>query len=251
MLADELRRLHAAARGLWAMGAMSALVVLVALVACSHVGAPQKLTLNEAELQRLLQSRFPQEQRLLEFFEVRASSPQLRLLPERNRLQAVLDVQARERILQSQFAGRLDFDAALRCAGKRQTTPCAWTRCACWTLCCMHPLHRRRAACRPARRLRQQRQLRHPPPTRAVRAPSGWPQRLPNGCWKAWCCISCRPTNVPSWTRLMCRWGRWTSRATGCKSHSHPSRSNAAARRPGRPFCTGQVAPIIARYAAT
>ncbi len=84
------------------------------LVACSNLGAPQKLVLSEPELQRLLQSRFPVEQRLLELFEVRATSPQLRLLPERNRLQAVLDLQARDRILASQFKGRLNFDAALR-----------------------------------------------------------------------------------------------------------------------------------------
>lgn len=91
-----------------------ALVAAATLGGCAYLGAPRKLTLSPAELQNLLQTRFPQEQRLLDLFEVRASSPQLRLLPDQNRLQMGLDLQARERILQSQFKGRLDFDAALR-----------------------------------------------------------------------------------------------------------------------------------------
>lgn len=90
------------------------LLCTLGLAACSNLAAPQKMVLSEPELQRLLQGRFPVEQRVLELFEVRATSPQLRLLPELNRLQAVLDLQARDRILSSTFKGRLDFDAALR-----------------------------------------------------------------------------------------------------------------------------------------
>ena len=95
---------------------LSGLAVVLALgvAGCSHLGGPAKITLGEVDLQRLLAGRFPVEQRLLELFEVRASSPQLRLLPENNRLAAVLDLQARERILANQFKGRLDFDSALR-----------------------------------------------------------------------------------------------------------------------------------------
>ncbi len=88
--------------------------LLLALAGCGHVGAPSRITLDEAELQRQLAARFPLEQRLLELFEVRASSPQLRLLPARNRLAAVLDLQARERILALRTQGRLNFESALR-----------------------------------------------------------------------------------------------------------------------------------------
>ena len=98
-------------------GTVAALVaapLLTTLGACASIGRPDRLTLSQAELQNLLQARFPLEQRLLELFEVRASSPQLRLLPERNRLQALLDLQTRERLMGHQFKGRLDFDAALR-----------------------------------------------------------------------------------------------------------------------------------------
>lgn len=100
-------------RGLQAVSGLAAMLAL-GLVGCGHLGAPSKLSISEAELQRLLAARFPVEQRLLELFEVRASSPQLRLLPDRNRVSAVLDLQARERIMASQFRGRLDFDSALR-----------------------------------------------------------------------------------------------------------------------------------------
>ena len=98
-----------------ATAAVLAAVAAAALLgACAYRGTPDRLTLSQTELQNLLQGRFPIEQRLLEVFEVRASSPQLRLLPERNRLQARVDLQTRERILGHQLKGQLDFDAALR-----------------------------------------------------------------------------------------------------------------------------------------
>ncbi len=91
-----------------------AIALALGYAGCSHLGTPAKVTLSEADLQRLLAGHFPLEQRVLELFEVRAASPQLRLLPERNRLSAVLDLQARERILATRYQGRLDFDTALR-----------------------------------------------------------------------------------------------------------------------------------------
>lgn len=93
----------------------AALLLLTAgLASCAQMGLPSKVTLSEAELQRLLTAQFPVEQRLAEIFEVRATSPQLRLLPDRNRLAAELDLQARERILSTQTKGRLSFESALR-----------------------------------------------------------------------------------------------------------------------------------------
>jgi hypothetical protein len=92
----------------------AALLLLTAgLAGCAQMGLPSKVTLSEAELQRLLTAKFPVEQRLLEFFEVRATSPQLRLLPDRNRLAADLDLLARERILATQYKGRLNFESGL------------------------------------------------------------------------------------------------------------------------------------------
>jgi hypothetical protein len=93
---------------------LAALLVAALWAGCAQLGAPTKITLSETELQRLMTGKFPVEQRLLELFEVRASSPQLRLLPERNRIAAVLDLQARERIMATQYKGRLNFESALR-----------------------------------------------------------------------------------------------------------------------------------------
>ena len=91
-----------------------ALLFLALLVACSNLSRPTQWTFSEAELQAQLQRQFPLEQRLMEVLEVRATQPQVQLLPQSNRLQAVMDVHARERLLATQTSGRLDFDAALR-----------------------------------------------------------------------------------------------------------------------------------------
>lgn len=102
------------------LGAAAGLVCAL-LVACAQFSPPTRWTLDEAELQTLLERQFPLDQRLLDLFEVRATQPRLRLLPQRNRLQAVLDVQLRERLLATQFKGQLDFDAALRWHAADQT----------------------------------------------------------------------------------------------------------------------------------
>lgn len=96
---------------------IAALFLLVGLAGCAQISLPSKVTLSEAELQRLLTAKFPVEQRLLEFFEVRATSPQLRLQPDRDRLAAELDLLARERILATQYKGRLNFESSLRWDG--------------------------------------------------------------------------------------------------------------------------------------
>ena len=95
------------------LAALPALLV-VGSVGCGHLGTPSTITLSEADLQRLMTGKFPLQQRLLEVFEVRATAPQLRLLPERGRLQVVLALEARERIMASRYNGRLDFDSGLR-----------------------------------------------------------------------------------------------------------------------------------------
>ena len=73
---------------------LSAIAALAAGVGvgCAGLGGPTTVTLRADEIQALVQKSFPRERRLLE----------------------VLDVQARERLLGGSWAGRLDFDAALR-----------------------------------------------------------------------------------------------------------------------------------------
>ena len=84
------------------------------LAGCAVLDRDGTVTLSEREINRLIERRFPIERRLLEVFDVSVSAPRVSLLPDRNRLAALLDLQARERILGSQWGGRLDFDSQLR-----------------------------------------------------------------------------------------------------------------------------------------
>jgi hypothetical protein len=77
-------------------------------------GGPPRITLSRDEIARLLDRQFPQDRRLLEVLDVTLQAPQVRLLQERNRLAAVLDLAVRERLLGGRWQGRLEFDAALR-----------------------------------------------------------------------------------------------------------------------------------------
>jgi hypothetical protein len=72
------------------------------------------VTLSAREIEHLLERRFPLERRLLELFDVTLARPRLALWPQRNRLAAAFDFEARERLLGTRSQGRLDFDAALR-----------------------------------------------------------------------------------------------------------------------------------------
>ncbi len=83
-------------------------------VGCAGFGGPTTVTLRADEIQALVQKSFPRERRVLDVVDVSISAPRTRLLPDSNRIGAVLDVQARERVLGGSWAGRLDFDAALR-----------------------------------------------------------------------------------------------------------------------------------------
>ena len=78
------------------------------------MGGPTTVTLRADEIQALVQKSFPRERRLLDVVDVSITAPRTRLLPDSNRIGAALDVQARERLLGGRWAGRLDFDAALR-----------------------------------------------------------------------------------------------------------------------------------------
>jgi hypothetical protein len=90
------------------------LLCLCWLGGCAGLSGPPVVTLSQPDLDRLVQRNFPVERRLLEVFEVSVNTPRVHLLPERNRLAAVLDLRARDRLLGGQWQGRLDVDAVLR-----------------------------------------------------------------------------------------------------------------------------------------
>lgn len=107
---DSGRRSHLRAAGLLAGAAAMAW----ALGGCAQLAGPRSVTYSQAELQQMLDRKFPQERRLLEVLDVTLLSPALELLPERNRVALSLQVQAGERLFASSVRGRLALESGLR-----------------------------------------------------------------------------------------------------------------------------------------
>jgi hypothetical protein len=91
------------------------------LAGCANLGGPGRITLDTDDIARLLDRQFPQDRRVLDVLDVTLQAPKVRLLPERNRLAAVLDIGVRERLLGGRWKGQLDFDAALRWEARDRT----------------------------------------------------------------------------------------------------------------------------------
>ena len=102
------------------LASLPALAVVV-LGGFAGLLGPPTLTLSEADIARLMERNFPLERSLLDIFDVTVQAPRIRLLPERNRLAAVVAVRARNRTLALNWQGQLDFDAALRWDAADQT----------------------------------------------------------------------------------------------------------------------------------
>lgn len=102
---------------LWSLSGLAVL----SLGGCASLLGPPTVTLSEADIARLLERQFPLDRSLLDLFDVTVSAPRVRLLPERNRLAAVVAVRVRNRLLSSGWQGQLDFDAALRWDASDQT----------------------------------------------------------------------------------------------------------------------------------
>lgn len=100
--------------------AVSALCLL-GLVACAGLMGPPKVTLSQSEIEGLVQRNFPIDRLLMEIFDVTVHAPRVQLVPERNRLAAVVDVRARNRLFAGTWQGQLHFDAALRWEPRDQT----------------------------------------------------------------------------------------------------------------------------------
>lgn len=83
------------------------------LAACAALG-PRTVTLDEDELARLLERRFPLHRPLLDLFDVTVAAPRVRLLPERNRLATELDLAVVERITGRPLQGGMALDGELR-----------------------------------------------------------------------------------------------------------------------------------------
>jgi hypothetical protein len=72
------------------------------------------VSLSQADLQALIERQFPYQRRVLELIDINVARPTLRLLPERNRIAADLDLAASERLSGRSVRGSLALDYALR-----------------------------------------------------------------------------------------------------------------------------------------
>ncbi len=93
---------RSASRRTWCAGLATAAAAL-ALAGCAGLMRPDRVTISEAELARLL-----------EVLDVRIDAPRLTLLPERNRLGVLAAVQGRDRLFGGAWTTQLDFDSQLR-----------------------------------------------------------------------------------------------------------------------------------------
>ncbi|AVP56414.1 DUF1439 domain-containing protein [Pulveribacter suum] len=98
----------------WAATTAAALAALAVLPGCASAATP-RYTIGARELQQALATRFPRRYPLAGVLEVELQAPALKLLPERNLINAVLDLQAIGLLLQGrQPSGVLDLDFGLR-----------------------------------------------------------------------------------------------------------------------------------------
>ncbi|WP_313082790.1 DUF1439 domain-containing protein [Pulveribacter sp.] len=98
----------------WAATAAGAFAALALLPGCAGARSP-RYTISAAELQQALATRFPHRYPLAGLLDVELQSPRVQLLPERDLLNAVIDLQAGGALLQGrQPRGVLDVDFGLR-----------------------------------------------------------------------------------------------------------------------------------------
>ena len=94
-----------------------ACLVLALLASCVGLGVPRTIHISQARMQAALDERFPLRHRVLEIFELQLAAPQLRMLPQENRLAATLAIQGTNLLDKRGFDGRLVFDFGLRFDG--------------------------------------------------------------------------------------------------------------------------------------
>lgn len=94
--------------------AAAAATGVAAVAGCATVGLPRTVVITEAQLQQRLAAMAPTQRRLLAVLDVQLDPPQVRLLPERGRIGATMNLAVSERISLRQARGRIEADSALR-----------------------------------------------------------------------------------------------------------------------------------------
>jgi hypothetical protein len=94
----------------------SVTIVLLALstLACSTLTAQPRFVVSKEQLQQVVGKRFPLRYPVAGLLNVEVQAPEIRLLPEQNRLSATMVVEASGAALNRKQAGTFEVDFALR-----------------------------------------------------------------------------------------------------------------------------------------
>jgi hypothetical protein len=91
------------------------LPLLAALLAgCGSLFTPDRVVLSEADLAAAMTRNFPLQRQLLDVLDVKVSPPRLTLLPQANRLGALVEVSALDKLFGQSLQGRIAFETGLR-----------------------------------------------------------------------------------------------------------------------------------------
>lgn len=102
----------------WVLGAM--LGVALPATGCTSPAGP-RVTLSLDQMQDRLGQRFPRRYPMAGLIDLNLQAPQLRLLPEQNRVNAVMALEASGPALRRAYNGIMDVDFALRYEPADQT----------------------------------------------------------------------------------------------------------------------------------
>lgn len=90
------------------------LLLMLGLAACAGLSGPRTVTVTPQQIERAMARQFPFDRAFGEFVDVQAARPQLRLLPEENRIGTSLDLRLTPRLAGGSWRGQLVVDSALR-----------------------------------------------------------------------------------------------------------------------------------------
>ena len=95
--------------------------VAATLLGCSAVSAQPRFTVPAEQLQQAVAKRFPLRYPVAGLLDLALQAPELRLLPEKNRLSALMAVEASGAALHRKQAGTFEVEFALRYEGSDRT----------------------------------------------------------------------------------------------------------------------------------
>ena len=90
-------------------------------LACSTLSAQPRFTVPKDQLQQVMAKRFPLRYPVAGLLNLEVQAPELRLLPELNRLSATMPVEASGQALHRKQAGTFEVEFALRYEGSDRT----------------------------------------------------------------------------------------------------------------------------------